>query len=216
MNAIIGFTNLATAHLDDRELVRDYLGKITAASDHLLSLINDVLDMSRIESGNVIIEETPCSLPKILRDLQTMIQVDLVDKGLNFQMDDSALVHPYVLCDRLRLNQVLLNTLSNALKFTPAGGDISVSAAERPGDVAGTAIYEFCVRDTGIGMTPEFLAHIFEPFERERTSTVSGIQGTGLGMSITKNLVELMNGQISVESQKGRRQCILPSRFPSV
>ncbi len=203
MNAIIGFTKLAAAHLDDRELIRDYLGKITAASDHLLSLINDVLDMSRIESGNVIIEETPCSLPKILRELQTMIQVDLEAKGLNFHMDDSALVHPYVFCDRLRLNQVLLNTLSNALKFTPTGGDISISAAERPSGVADAAIYEFCIRDTGIGMAPEFLTHIFEPFERERTSTVSGIQGTGLGMSITKNLVELMNGQIAVESQKG-------------
>ncbi len=203
MNAIIGFTNLASTHLDDRELVRDYLGKIKAASDHLLSLINDVLDMSRIENGNVVIEETPCSLPKLLGDLQTMIQVDLETKGLNFHMDDSALVHPYVLCDRLRLNQVLLNMLSNALKFTPAGGDIFISVTERPGDTADTAIYEFRVRDTGIGMAPEFLARIFEPFERERTSTVSGIQGTGLGMSITKNLVELMNGQVAVESQKG-------------
>jgi len=203
MNAIIGFTNLAATHLDNRELVRDYLGKITTASNHLLSLINDVLDMSRIESGNVVIEETSCSLPQLLRDLQSMVQTDLEAKGLSFHMDDSALAHPYVLCDRLRLNQVLLNTLSNALKFTPSGGDISISAAERPGDTADAAVYEFRVRDTGIGMSPEFLAHIFEPFERERTSTVSGIQGTGLGMSITKNLVDLMNGQITAESQKG-------------
>ncbi len=203
MNAIIGFTDLAATHLDNRELVRDYLSKITAASDHLLSLINDVLDMSRIESGNVVIEESPCSLPQILQGLQTMIQVDLEAKGLRFHMDDSALVHPCVFCDRLRLNQVLLNTLSNALKFTPAGGDISLSVAERPGGTADAAIYEFRIRDTGIGMAPEFLTHIFEPFERERTSTVSGIQGTGLGMSITKNLVELMNGQIAVESKKG-------------
>jgi len=203
MNAIIGFTNLAATHLDERELVRDYLGKIKAASDHLLSLINDVLDMSRIENGNVVIEETPCSLPQILRDLHSMIQTDLEAKGLNFHMDDSGLVHPYVLCDRLRLNQALLNTLSNALKFTPSGGEISVSASERPGDTSDAAVYEFRIRDTGIGMAPEFLEHIFEPFERERTSTVSGIQGTGLGMSITKNLVKLMNGQIAVESQKG-------------
>jgi len=203
MNAIIGFTNLAATHLDDRELVRDYLNKITTASGHLLSLINDVLDMSRIESGNVVIEEASCSLPQLLRDLQSMIQTDLEAKGLSFHMDDSALVHPYVLCDRLRLNQVLLNTLSNALKFTPSGGDISISAAERPGGGPDAAVYEFRVRDTGIGMSPEFLAHIFEPFERERTSTVSGIQGTGLGMSITKNLVDLMHGQISAESRKG-------------
>jgi len=159
--------------------------------------------MSRIENGNVVIEETPCSLPRLMRNLQAMIQTDLKTKGLNFRMDDSALVHPYVFCDRMRLNRALLNTLSNALKFTPAGGDVSVSVAERPGETEDTAVYEFRVQDTGIGMAPEFLSRIFEPFERERTSTVSGIQGTGLGMSITKNLVELMNGQIAVESEKG-------------
>lgn len=203
MNAIMGFTNLASMHLDDRELVRDYLGKIAAASDHLLSLINDVLDMSRIESGKVAIEETSCSLTQILQSIQSMIQADLETKKLNFRLDDGALIHPDVVCDRLRLDQVLLNALSNALKFTPAGGDIILTAAERPGDTEDTAVYEFCIKDTGIGMAPEFIDHIFEPFERERTSTVSGIQGTGLGMSITKNLVELMNGQIAVESRKG-------------
>jgi len=203
MNAIIGFTNLAATHLDDPELVRDYLSKINASSSHLLSLINDVLDMSRIESGNVVINETVCNLPQVLRDLQSMIQTDLEANHLSFQLDDSALLHPNVVCDRLRLNQVLLNVLSNALKFTPAGGRISISAAERPGDTPDAAVYEFRVQDTGIGMAPEFISHIFEPFERERTSTVSGIQGTGLGMSITKNLVELMNGRIEVESQKG-------------
>ena len=203
MNAIIGFTSLAASHLSNQELVQDYLSKIKAASDHLLSLINDVLDMSRIESNKVVIEETTCCLPQLLQNLQAMIQADLAFKGLSFHMDDSALAHSYVLCDQLRLNQVLLNTLSNALKFTPAGGDISISVIERPGDTADAAVYEFCVRDTGIGMAPEFLPHIFEPFERERTSTVSGIQGTGLGMSITKNLVALMHGQVAVESQKG-------------
>lgn len=203
MNAIIGFTNLASSHLNDQEVVQDYLNKIKAASDHLLSLINDVLDMSRIESNKVVIEEKSCSLPQILRNLQSMLQADLEVKELNFHMDDSALVHPYVLCDQLRLNQVLLNTLSNALKFTPTGGDISISVVEKPAHTAGASVYEFCIRDTGIGIAQEFLPHIFEPFERERTSTVSGIQGTGLGMSITKNLVELMHGQINVESQKG-------------
>ncbi len=204
MNAIIGFTNLAATHLDDRELVRSYLEKITASSDHLLSLINDVLDMSRIESGKVYIDEAPCSLPAVLRDLQSMVQADLHTRQLCFTLDDSALVHPHVVCDRLRLNQVLLNVLSNALKFTPAGGSISITADEQPGGEADTAVYTFRIRDTGIGMAPEFLSHIFEPFEREQTSTVSGIQGTGLGMSITKNLAELMRGRISVESQKGQ------------
>lgn len=203
MNAIIGFTNLAATHLDDWELVRDYLNKIAASSDHLLSLINDVLDMSRIESGKVVIEETSCSLTQILQSIQSMIQADLETKKLNFCLDDSALIHPDVVCDRLRLDQILLNALSNALKFTPAGGDIILTVTERPGDAEDNAVYEFCIRDTGIGMAPEFIEHIFEPFERERTSTVSGIQGTGLGMSITKNLVELMNGTIAVESKKG-------------
>ena len=216
MNAIIGFTNLAATHLDDRELVRDYLNKISASSNHLLSLINDVLDMSRIESGRMVIEEAPCSLPEVLSDLQSIIRADLEAKEQNFRLDDHTLVHPYITCDRLRLNQVLLNILSNALKFTPAGGNICVSVTERPGDTADTAVYELCIRDSGIGMTPEFLERIFEPFERERTSTVSGIQGTGLGMSITKNLVELMKGRISVESRQGEGTefvCVFPFRF---
>ena len=183
MNAIIGFTNLAATHLDDQELVRDYLDKIRASSSHLLSLINDVLDMSRIESGKLAIDAAPCSLSQVLRDLQSIIHADVESKGLHLRLDDSALLHPYVVCDQLRLNQVLLNILSNALKFTPSGGDISVRVTERPGDSPDVPIYEFRIRDTGIGMAPEFLDHIFKPFERERTSTVSGIQGTGLGMS---------------------------------
>lgn len=203
MNAIIGFTNLAITHLDKQELVRDYLNKIASSSSHLLSLINDVLDMSRIESGKVVIQETPCNLSQILPDICSMLQADLETKKLHLDLDDNSLIHSYVCCDRLRLNQILLNLLSNALKFTPAGGRISVVITESPGDIEGTAVYNFRIQDTGIGMAPEFLEHIFEPFERERTSTVSGIQGTGLGMSITKNLVELMNGQISVESRQG-------------
>ena len=216
MNAIIGFTNLATTHLDDRELVRDYLSKITASSSHLLRLINDVLDMSRIESGRVVIDESPCSISQILYDLQSILRADLETRELHFQMDTRALLHPHVICDRLRLNQVLLNILSNALKFTPTGGHITVTAAEMPGDTPDTAIYQFRIQDTGIGMAPEFLEHIFEPFERERTSTVSGIQGTGLGMSITKNLVELMKGQITVESRQGQGSvftCAFPFRL---
>ncbi len=216
MNAIIGFTNLAATHLDDRKLVEDYLNKITASSRHLLSLINNVLDMSRIESGRMTIDETACSLPRILDDLVSILRADLETRKLHFHMDAHALIHPYVVCDRLRLNQVLLNILSNALKFTPAGGDISITAAERPGDTADTAVYEFCIRDTGIGMAPEFLEQIFEPFERERTSTVSGIQGTGLGMSITKKLVELMKGQITAESRQGQGStfvCTFPLRL---
>ena len=202
MNAIIGFTNLAVTHLDNREMVQDYLDKIAASSTHLLSLVNDVLDMGRIESGKVVIEEMPCNLTQTLQNLQAMIQTDLQVKKLHFHLDDSALVHPYVICDQLRLNQVLLNVLGNALKFTPAGGSVSLTVTEQPGEKVNGAIYKFCIRDTGIGMAPEFLEHIFEPFERERTSTISGIRGAGLGMSITRNLTELMNGQITAESEK--------------
>ena len=216
MNAIIGFTNLAASHLDDQDQARDYLNKISASSSHLLGLINDVLDMSRIESGKVVIDELPCSLPQVMRDLHSMIQPDLETKRLNFRLDDSALLHPNVVCDRLRLNRVLLNVLSNALKFTPAGGDISVVVTERPGPAPDTAFYGFRIQDTGIGMAPEFLERIFEPFERERTSTVSGIEGAGLGMSITRNLTELMKGQIVVESEKGKGSvftCTFPFRL---
>lgn len=202
MNAIIGFTNLALTHLDNRELLQDYLSKIATSSNHLLSLVNDVLNVGHIESGKVVIEETPCSLPQILLSLQNMIQADLEVKNLHFSLDDSALIHPYIVCDQLRLNQVLLNVLGNALKFTPDGGSISLTVTEQSGDAVNTAIYKFCIKDTGIGMSPEFLEHIFEPFERERTSTISGIDGVGLGMSITKDLTELMNGQITVESEK--------------
>ena len=203
MNAIIGFTNLAATHQDDPELVRDYLSKISAASGHLLSLINDVLDMSHIVSGNVVIEEVPCSLYQIRRELQDVVMADLQSKGLTLTLDDSAVVHPNVICDRLRLNQILLNVLSNALKFTPAGGSVFITVEEDSGQTPEDAVYRFVIRDTGIGMSPEFLPHVFEAFERERTSTVSGIQGTGLGMTITKSLVELMGGQITVESRQG-------------
>lgn len=207
MNAIIGFTNLASSHLDDPERLRDYLQKITTSSKHLLSLIDDVLDMSRIESGTVTIGESPCDLYQFLEDLYSMVQTDAQDRDLDLRIDSSALIHADVICDKLRLNQVLLNIVSNALKFTSAGGQVIVTAIERPGAEADTATYEFQVRDTGIGMAPEFLDRIFEPFERERTSTVSGIPGTGLGMSITKNLVELMHGQITVESRKDHGSC---------
>ena len=186
MNAIIGFTSLAAAHIDNTEQVQDYLAKITTSSNHLLSLINDVLDMSRIESGKVKIEEKETSLPEVMHDLKTIVQSDIASKQLEFYIDTADVVNENVLCDKLRLNQVLLNLLSNAMKFTMPGGIVSVRVIQKPGAAEGWAAYEFQVKDTGIGMSPDFLAHVFDPFERERTSTVSGIQGTGLGMAITK------------------------------
>lgn len=204
MNAIIGFTSLAAAHIDNREQVQDYLSKISTSSNHLLSLINDVLDMSRIESGKVRIEETEASLPEIMHDLKTIVQADITAKRLEFYVDTVDVVNEHVLCDKLRLNQVLLNLLSNAMKFTNPGGIVSVRIIQRGNAAEGCASYEFQIKDTGIGMSREFMEHVFEPFERERTSTVSGIQGTGLGMAITKNIVDMMGGTISVDSEEGK------------
>lgn len=204
MNAIIGFTSLAATHIDNKEQVQDYLAKITTSSNHLLSLINDVLDMSRIESGKVKIEEKETSLPEIMHDLKTIVQADITAKQLEFYIDTADVVNENVLCDKLRLNQLLLNLLSNAMKFTKPGGIVSVRILQKGNAPDGWASYEFQVKDTGIGMSKEFQEHVFEPFERERTSTVSGIQGTGLGMAITKNIVDMMGGTISVASEEGK------------
>ena len=204
MNSIIGFTSLAAAHIDNTEQVKDYLTKIATSSNHLLSLINDVLDMSRIESGKVKIEEKECSIPEILHDLKTIVQADIMSKQLDFYIDTVDVINEHVMCDRLRLNQILLNLLSNAMKFTKPGGMVSVRILQKRNAPEGYADYEFQVKDTGIGMSPEFLKNVFEPFERERTSTISGIQGTGLGMAITRNIVDMMGGSVSVESEVGK------------
>ena len=204
MNAIMGFATLALNHLDNRDLVKDYLSKILTSSKHLLSLINDVLDMSRIESGKVRIEEHECNLSDIMRDLKAIVQSDIKSKRIKFNIDTLDVVHEDIFCDKLRLNQVLLNLLSNSFKFTAPGGVISVRIIEKGDAPEGYASYIFKVKDTGIGMSKEFQKHVFEPFERERTSTVSGIQGTGLGMAIAKNIVNMMNGNISVESEEGK------------
>ena len=169
----------------------------------MLSLINDVLDMSRIESGKISLEEKPCTLPDILHGLRNIVQADIHAKQMELYMDAVDVIHEDIFCDRLRLNQILLNLLSNSIKYTPAGGVVSLRVIEKPGAAAGFARYEFAIKDTGIGMSEEFVAHIFEPFERERNSTTSGIQGTGLGMAITKNIVEMMNGAIEVKSRQG-------------
>lgn len=202
MNAIVGFTTLALTHVDNRRQVEEYLKKIMTSGNHLLSLINDVLDMSRIESGKIQLEEKPYSLVDILEGLQSILQVDVDAKQLKLCMDIVDVQDEEVYCDKLRLNQLLLNLLSNAVKYTNAGGTVSLRLTEKPGAPAGSANYEFYVKDTGIGMSEEFLSHIFEPFERERNSTISGIQGTGLGMAITKNIVNMMNGSIDVKSKQ--------------
>ncbi len=204
MNAIVGFTALAASHIDNREQVLDYLGKISVSSQHLLSLINDVLDMSRIESGRVTLEETDVHLPDVIHDLRTILQTSVASHQLELFIDTLDVVHEDIVTDRLRLNQILLNILSNAIKFTPAGGSISFRVIERPSADSGLANFEFRIRDTGIGMSEEFRKTIFDAFTRERTSTVSGIQGTGLGMAITKNIVDMMGGTITVQSEQGK------------
>ena len=204
MNAIIGFTNLAIQDPADTDRVKEYLGKIQASSNHLLSLINDVLEMSRIESGKIELEEKPCSLPKILHDLNTIIIGQVESRQQELTMDAVNVSNENVWCDKLRLNQVLLNLLSNAVKYTPPGGKISVRVIQSASKTPGRAAYEFRVKDNGIGMTPEFAARVFEAFEREKTSTVSGIQGTGLGMAITRSIVNLMGGTIRVETEKDK------------
>ncbi|MGN0732658.1 MAG: response regulator [Emergencia sp.] len=204
MNAIIGFTALAAAHLDNEETTRDYLNKISTSSNHLLSLINDVLDMSRIESGRVKIEEKEVHLPDVLHDLRTIIQSNIASKQQDLYIDTQDIMNEDIITDKLRLNQVLLNIVGNAIKFTPAGGTISIRISEKACKLKGYATYEFRIKDNGIGMSEEFQKHIFETFSREHTTTISGIQGTGLGMSITKNIVDMMGGTIEVRSEEGK------------
>ena len=204
MNAIIGFTTLALSNIDDTDRVKDYLGKTLASSNHLLSLINDVLDMSRIESGKIHLEEVEVNLSDVLHDLKTIVSGQIYAKQLELYMDVMDVTDEDVYCDKTRLNQILLNLLSNAIKFTPVGGTVSVRVRQLAGKVHGCGQYEFRIKDNGIGMSQEFAQKIFEPFERERTSTVSRIQGTGLGMAITKNIVDMMGGTIEVQTAQGK------------
>ena len=205
MNAIIGFATLALDDIRDGKKVEDYLSKILSSSKHLLGLINDILDMSRIESGKVVLEEQETDLVTTLQELQSIMEGQAKERKLKLHVDYSNLRDRHVYCDKTRLNQVMFNLLANAVKFNSEGGSIwlTMSQLEPTYEVEDRAIYEIRVKDTGIGIGKEFIKHIFEPFERERTSTVSKIQGTGLGMAITKNIVDMMGGTIEVESQKG-------------
>ena len=203
MNAIIGFTSLAASHIDNPEKVKEYLRKIGTSSEHLLSLINDVLDMSRIESGKVKIDEKPLHLPDLLHDIRTIIQPTVTSKQLDFLIDTVDVADEDVYADKLRLTQILLNILGNGVKFNKAGGLISLRIRQEKKAPKGCACYHFIVRDTGIGISKAFQEHIFESFSRAETATVSGIQGTGLGLAITKKIVDLMGGSISLKSEEG-------------
>ena len=204
MNAIIGFTALASTYVDDPEAVRDYLSKISTSGQHLLSLINDVLDMSRIESGRVKIEEKEVHLTDVMHDLRTIVNANIISKNIEFLIDAVDIENEGILCDKLRFDQVLLDLLSNVIKYTKNGGQIIVRIIRKPDYSNGYATYEFHVKDNGIGMSKEFQKHLFEAFTREESTTVSGIRGTGHGMAISKNIVDMMGGTISVESEEGK------------
>ncbi|MGN1093622.1 MAG: response regulator, partial [Candidatus Neoclostridium sp.] len=204
MNAIIGFATLAAADPANAEKVKDYLSKILSSGNHLLTLINDILDMSRIESGKICLDETEVNLSDVFHEIKSIIEGQVGAKRLNLVMDVMDVADENVYCDKLRLKQALLNLLSNAVKFTPSGGTVTVSIVQRLGAPEGTGNYEITVKDTGIGMSPQFVRKIFEPFERERTAEVNQTQGTGLGMSITKSIIDMMGGTIEVHSEKGR------------
>ena len=204
MNAIIGFTSLAASHINNKNKVKEYLSKISTSSEHLLSLINDILDMSRIESGKVKINEKPLHLPDLLHDIRTIVQPNIASKQLEFLIDTVDVRDEDIIADKLRLTQVLLNILSNGIKFNKTGGTIAVRVRQLKAAPSGYGSYQFIIKDTGIGMKPEFQKHIFESFTREESSTVSGIQGTGLGMAITKNIVDMMGGTITVKSEEGK------------
>lgn len=204
VNAIIGFTALASTYVDDPEAVRDYLSKISTSGQHLLILINDVLDMSRIESGRVKNEEKEVHLTDVMHDLRTIVNANIISKNIDFLIDAVDIENEDTLCDKLRFDQVLLDLLSNVIKYTKNGGQIIVRIIRKPDYSNGYATYEFHVKDNGIGMSKEFQKHLFEAFTREESTTVSGIRGTGLGMAISKNIVDMMGGTISVESEEGK------------
>lgn len=204
MNAIIGFATIAASHIDNREQVKDCLQKVLSSSNHLLSLINDILDMSRIESGKVQIKEQECNISEMMHNLVNIIQPQVKAKQLQLFIDTFEIANEDVIADSLKMNQVFINLLSNAVKYTPAGGVISFRIMQKTTFRHGYGDYTFIIKDNGIGMTPEFVKHIFEPFEREASTTKTGIQGTGLGMAITKNIVEMMNGTIEVQSERGK------------
>ncbi|MBQ0165536.1 MAG: response regulator [Treponema sp.] len=204
MNAIMGYTKLALNHIDDTELVRGYLEKTRLSSTHLLSLINDVLDMSRIESGKMMLSEKEENLQEIVHSLEEIVQVDVDAKKLSLSVHCEELQDEIVICDKLHLNQVLLNVLSNAIKYTPEGGAVSLTVSQKRhwGKKSGTC--RFVIKDNGIGMSSDYLKTVFEPFTREKTATVSGIQGTGLGMSIAKKIVDMMGGKFEIQSEPGK------------
>ncbi len=204
MNAIIGMTAIAAAHVENPDRVRDALSKISASGRHLLGLINEVLDMSKIESGTISLASEEFSLSELLNSMISMIQPQIKARNHNLQVHIQDIRHEDVIGDSLRIQQVFLNLMSNAVKYTPDGGEINVTVREQAVSIGSAGCYVFVVEDNGIGMSEEYLTHIFEPFSRAEDLRTSKIQGTGLGMAIAQNIVHMMNGNITVESQPGK------------
>ena len=201
LNAIIGYSELAKNHLDEKEVLDDYIYKIQTCGRQLLGLIGDVLDMAKIESGNLEISEKPCLCQDLMSDIMISVNESAKKKGLEFEASGNA-CHSTILCDKVKVQKILLNILSNAVKYTPQGGKISLSVQEKIREDEELSDFTFVVKDNGIGISKEFLPYIFNSFSRERNATISGVSGTGLGMTITKRLVDAMGGKIEVESQQ--------------
>ncbi len=210
MNAIVGMTGIGLAHIDEKARVQDCLNKIKTASAHLMNLVNDVLDMSRIDSGRMTLSEEELTLPDLIHDVAVMMRPQAAEKGQSLALEIGEILEENLVGDPLRLRQIMVNIINNAVKYTPDGGEIRVSFAQRPGE-GGKVWLDFSCRDNGIGMSEEFLGRIFQPFERVRNTTISRIEGTGLGMSIVKRLVDNMGGVISVESAEGKGSLFLVS-----
>ncbi len=203
MNAIVGYTSIANSHLDDPAVVRDSLAKIGSSSHFLLSLINDILDISKIESGKMQLSSGPCDLAEVLRRIEDITALQAQNKSLEITYMHSGISHFKVIADELRIEQVLINILSNAIKYTPEGRSVGLVAEELPAQASGRNRYRFIVRDTGIGISEDYLPHIFESFTREQNTRLNRVQGTGLGLAITAKVVELMGGTIAVRSKVG-------------
>ena len=203
LNAILGYTHLSKREDITLQELKDNMKRIEHSGNHLLALINDVLEMSRIESGKMELIETGTDLIRVLNETEDIFANQMAQKNIRFHVQTEEIRERLVYCDRNRLDRILLNLLSNAYKFTPEGGEITV-VLKQTGKTEDKASYELSVKDTGIGMSPSFVEHLFTPFERERTSTISRIQGTGLGLSITKSIVSLMKGTIDVQTEEGK------------
>ena len=203
LNAVIGYSELAKKHLDDRDVLEDYINKIQICGNQLLGLIGDVLDMAKIESGKIDLSRNPCLCQDMMNEVVVSVNESAKEKGLSFEASGNA-CHTTILCDKVKVQKILLNILSNAVKYTPGGGKVTLSVHEEIKGDGDLSDFTFVVRDNGIGISKEFLPYVFNSFSRERNATLSGVSGTGLGMTITKRLVDAMGGKIEIESEQGK------------